>query len=75
MKWSNKQIVSWAKQYRRGKVTLMDMEDALGVSHSSIWWCFQNRLPELDVALYLEVMEQLDYNMRNKPVHKKGGRR
>ena len=70
MYWKDKQIVSWAKKYRKGKITLMDMESQLNVSHSTIWWCFQHRLPQLDTSLYCEVLERLDYNYRHKPVNK-----
>ena len=66
------QILTWAKHQTTHTATLMDMEKSMKASHSTIWWCFQHRLPKLDVALYDEVLERLDYNKRNKPIHKKG---
>ena len=70
--WTNRQVLSWARYYVSNVVTLVDMENQLGVSHSTLWWCFQNRLPLLDVQLYSKVIEKLDYNKRNKPIHKEG---
>jgi len=71
IKHTNRDIIRWAKYYRDNTVTLMEMEDLLDVQHSTIWWCFQNRLPGLNINLYDEVCEKLDWNKRNKPIHKK----
>lgn len=69
-KWSDRDVATWAKAYtRRKKETLITLEDSLGISHSTLWWCFQNRLGDIDTRLYLIVMEKLDVNKR------KGGRR
>lgn len=69
-RWSDKAVASWARAYtRRKKETLLTLEDSLGISHSTLWWCFQNRLGGIDNRLYLIVMEKLDVNKR------KGGRR
>lgn len=65
-KFSDKHVVRWAKIYRTKEMTLMEMERAFDVSHSTIWWCFQNRLPLLDVTLYDEVLESIDYHKRFK---------
>ena len=69
-RWSDRDVATWARVYtRRKKETLLTLEDSLGISHSTLWWCFQNRLGEIDNRLYLIVMEKLDFNKR------KGGRR
>ena len=65
-KFSDKHVVRWAKIYRTNQITLMEMERAFNVSHSTIWWCFQNRLPQLDVRLYDQVLESIDYHKRFK---------
>lgn len=74
----DKEILKWASYYTNHCITLMEMEERYQVAHSTIWWCFRNRLPLLDVQLYDRVLETLDYNYRNKPIHRhdrKGGRR
>lgn len=44
-KWSDAEIREWAYAYVGDKsASLIDLEDRLGVSHSTIWWCFQHRL-------------------------------
>lgn len=73
MYWTNRQVISWAKKYCKGGVTLMDMEANLQVSHSTIWWNFEHRLPILDPNLYSDVRERMDYNYKNKPIHRKRG--
>ncbi len=69
-RWSDRDVATWARAYTRKKsTTLMTMEDSLGISHSTFWWCFQHRLAHINVGLYLITMEKLDTNKR------KGGRR
>ena len=69
-KWSDKDVATWARAYTRKKSeTLMTLEDTLRISHSTLWWCFQHRLGEINTRLYLITMEKLDTNKR------KGGRR
>lgn len=64
-KFSDKHVVRWAKIYRTKEITLMEMENAFNVSHSTIWWCLQNRLPHIDISLYDQVLESCDYHKRN----------
>lgn len=70
-KFTDKEVITWAKIYCCGVMTLMDMENCLDVSHSTIWWSFQHRLPLLDVRLYDEVLYVLDCHSHSH-VHKKG---
>lgn len=70
-KFSDKQVVMWAQLFANSNYTLSDMEECLGVSHSTIWWCFQNRLLYLDITLYWMCLEKLNHHIHNH-VHKKG---
>ena len=70
-KYKSADVVKWANYYSRHRITIQGLEDRYGVSHSTIWWSFVNRLPMLDVSLYDMVMETADYNYRNKPVIKR----
>ena len=66
-RWKDREVKAWAKAYLKGtRENLMGLEEKLGVSHSTLWWCFQNRLYLIDVGLYVRVLERLDYNKRNK---------
>lgn len=74
-KHSDRDIAKWARYYRDNTVTLMELEDLIDVQHSTIWWCFMNRLPLFDIPLYDAVCEKIDWNKRNKPIHRRGGRK
>jgi len=65
-KYSGRDVKKWAHRYLKKNTKLMTLEDEFSVSHSTIWWNFQHRLPELDVALYDSVLEKLDFNTRHK---------
>lgn len=59
-RWKDDEVIGWARRYTaRGYMTLMELEQEIGVSHSTLWWCFQRRLPLLDFNLYEVVMERL----------------
>ena len=70
MFWKDEQVINWAKLYTSKAITLMEMERSIQAPHSTVWWCFQHRLPKLDVALYDKTLERIDYNKRHK-----GGRK
>lgn len=72
IRWTNGQIQRWARYYVDNTVTLVDMERDIDVPHSTLWWCFQHRLPKLDINLYDSVLERLDRNKRH-PIHGKKG--
>ena len=59
MKWSDKEVVSWAKKYNRPKASLMILEEEIGVSHATLWWCFTHRLEGIDSELFDVVNEKL----------------
>ena len=73
-KHSDKDIKAWARQYSKGGTNLETMENQLNVSHSTIWWCFQHRLYNIDDRLYFKVLERLDYNKRHHIKNHKEGK-
>ena len=67
-KWTDKEVREWAYEYVADKRNTLDkLERRLGVSHSTLWWCFQHRLHNKTLAG--RVMKQLYRNAH------KGGRR
>lgn len=70
-RWKDSDVLAWATYYLSHNVVLIDMERIFGVSHSTIWWNFQHRLPKLDVTMYDLVLERLDQNKREH-VYRKG---
>lgn len=67
-KWTDKEIREWAYEYiDNGGTTLIKLEKKLGVSHSTLWWCFKHRLH--NKALSARVLKLLAKNKHN------GGRR
>lgn len=59
MKWSDKEVLSWAKNYNRPKASLMILEDKIGIPHATLWWCFTHRLKGIDYDLFIIVNEKL----------------
>lgn len=69
-KWTDKEIKRWAKKYTAtNKATLYSVESDIDVCHSTLWWCFVNRLVDIDKELYDKVMKKLKLNKH------KGGRK
>jgi len=69
-KWTDKEIKRWAKKYTATKkATLFSVESETGVCHSTLWWCFVNRLGDVDEILWIETLNKLKVNKH------KGGRR
>lgn len=69
-KWTDKEIKNWGKKYlSKKKITLYGLEDITGVSHSTLWWCFMNRLKDIDFEIYGSVVVKLENNRH------RGGRR
>ena len=63
-RWSDDNVVQWAQYYldwnARGMgCSLKLMERLLGVSHSTIWWCFIHRLPGISSSLNDRVQVQI----------------
>lgn len=68
MKWTDKEVCEWALEYVSDRDnTLEKLEKRFGISHSTLWWCFRNRLN--NKALKDRVFKQLYKNAH------KGGRR
>ena len=58
-KFSDKHVIRWAKIYRTNEMSLMEMERAFNVSHSTIRWGFQHRLANIDIGLYEDVQDSI----------------
>ena len=46
-KYDDDEVVEWADYYINLGFSLQELEQLLEVSHSTIWWCFMNRLPHI----------------------------
>lgn len=66
----DKDVLKWARYYTSRHTTLMEMEEKFGIQHSTLYWVFLNRLPELDVELYDAVLITIAFNKTHKPVRK-----
>lgn len=64
-KWTNKEITKWADKYLVKKATLYTVESKIGISHSTLWWCFQHRLDKR-TSTYKAVMKKLATNRGGK---------
>lgn len=58
-RWSDDQVLEWAKIYIESKMSLDKMEKILSIPHSTLWWCFINRLPGIDYKLFRVVNAKL----------------
>lgn len=59
--WADEEIINWASYYVASPFnTVLTVEADLGVSHSTVWWCFVHRLIDIDKRLYSRVMSQMD---------------
>lgn len=66
-RWSDEEVFSWAELYASNRTcTVSDLEESLGISHSTIWWGFTHRLEHIDPYLY----ERVSYKLQN--IKKKG---
>lgn len=62
-RWTDLEVKRWAKCYTsRPRITLMFLENYIGVAHSTLWWCFTHRLQAIDSELYIKAMERLQEN-------------
>lgn len=61
-KWTDSQIVAWADSYVYEDFTLFGLEEFLGIQHSTIWWCFMNRLEDINPDLYDLVVKRIAIN-------------
>lgn len=58
-KHSDEDVKFWAEVYTELGITLDEIEQELGISHSTTWWCFMHRLSDIDHDLYVNVMNML----------------
>ena len=66
-RWSDCEVLKWANMYvSKTKCTLMYIESMIGVSHSTLWWCFTHRLPNIDYNIYEQVMNRIYYNIHSQ---------
>lgn len=63
-KWHDEEIWRWGVLYVENRVTLNKLEEILSVSHSTLWWCFEHRLADIDKGLYNAVQKKLRANRR-----------
>lgn len=68
---SDYEVEMWAITFVALKGTLLQMESLFGVSHSTMWWCFQYRLEGINKELYGQVMDQLKVNVHRRDRHDK----
>lgn len=60
-KWTDSDIQEWTRIHTsNGYISLITMEQNLGVSHSTLWWCFRRRLPTINKNLYNKVTARLE---------------
>ena len=57
--WSDEEVENWANYYSGTGDTLMALENKLQVSHSTLRWCFRNRLEKINSKLYDKVIIKL----------------
>lgn len=68
-KWSDDEVLYWARQYLQPRTTLFILENDIAISHSTLWWCFIHRLPGIDYKLFRNVDAKLGKRGRNRPLH------
>ena len=61
-KWTDEQIIRWANLYSLGEDTFLSMENNISVSHSTIYWCFEHKLKNIDSDLYDRCRKQMNAN-------------
>jgi len=67
---SDEDVKFWAEVYTQLDVSLDEIEAAYAVSHSTTWWCFVHRLPDIDYELYKETMAMIEAH-RHRAIRKK----
>ena len=68
-KWGDEDIWRWGALYvDHPRMTLPKIEEMLGVSHSTVWWCFEHRLYSIDRGLHKSVQIKLKGNRGRKEI-------
>lgn len=58
--WTDADVVNMAILYLSGEDnTVTAVEQELGVSDATVWWCIKNRLKYIDGGLYLQCIYRL----------------
>ena len=66
-RWQDLDVRRWAEYFTsHPRITLMFLENRIGVSHSTLWWCFRHRLEAICPRLYQAAIQQLQNNKNNK---------
>lgn len=65
-KHSDEDVKFWAEVYTELGITLEEIEQELGISHSTTWWCFMHRLADIDYNLYKDVMLTMTQHKASK---------
>jgi hypothetical protein len=60
--YTDKEIISWARDYVYDDQTLDRLERRTGIPHSTIWWNFHHTLRDLDYDLYDLTMKRIRVN-------------
>lgn len=63
---SDAEILRWANYYVVVGTPLMKLENSLGVPHSTLWWCFIHRLPDISESMYNEVIQRIAVNKKRR---------
>ena len=70
--YTEEEVKNWANIYLSNEQPfLKTMEIEIGIPHSTIWWNFVHRLPNIDISLYLEVLKQFRKNKGRRRENKK----
>ena len=75
-KWGTKnervQVITEAADYMiNNNATLMDVENDLGMAHSSMWWYIHNVLPYIDGDKAVKCKALFKYHKQHKRRNKK----
>lgn len=64
VKHSDAEVETWAKHYTLSQDSLETMEKKINISHSTLWWCFTHRLPNINPRLFALVNAKLFRNRK-----------
>ena len=60
--YTDKEVEAFSYRYVMTDLTLEQLEAKTGISHSTMWICFQRRLANINFDLYEAVMKKLEIN-------------
>lgn len=65
---SEKTLIAAAWYFLDNSTTIRDTAEQFGISRTTLWHSFINRLPKINNLIYLEVRKLLDYNKKMGPI-------